>query len=181
MNPEVSGPVQTAPPAEILTIGHSRASVEELVALLKQHEVKMLVDVRARPHNAFVPQFNRDRMKMALLDSGIVYTYLGERLGRVPDGPSFTDREAVDFLQVEKSEPFRQGLDWLVEESRNSRLCLFCGEAEPHGCHRDFLIARNLLTLGVRVLHILPDGRLEPALPDLFHLPPESHGNDPAS
>jgi hypothetical protein len=27
----------------------------------------------------------------------------------------------------------------------------------------------------------LPNGSLEPALPDLFHQPLESHGNDPAS
>ncbi|MBI3894021.1 MAG: DUF488 domain-containing protein [Candidatus Wallbacteria bacterium] len=164
----------------VFTIGHSTRTFDELIGVLQQHGITMLVDVRSRPHNPFLPQFNRDRMKMGLLDRGVVYTYLGDRLGRQPGGTPIAHRPSFDFMKIETSGAFQAGVEWLCTEARNSRLCLFCGEAEPGPCHRSFLIGQNLVKRGFRVLHILPDGKLEEATPDLFHLPGGTDGNNPA-
>lgn len=170
-----------APPAnEVLTIGHSTRSLPEVLECLVANRVTTLVDVRSTAHNSFFAQFSRDRMKMALLDRGIVYTYLGDRLGRQPGGDTVKNRPTLDRLQMERSTGFQEGIDWICIEARNRRPCLFCGEADPTPCHRSYLVAQNLLLRGVRVFHIMPDGRLEEAQPDLFHLPGGTDGYHPA-
>lgn len=157
---------------EVFTIGHSTSSFDDIRAALRRHGVTILADVRSRPYNPFIPQFNRERIKMELLGDGIVYAWLGDRLGRLPDGTPFTERSTVDFLAVERSEPFLAGIDWIVQQAAAARICLFCGEAEPEDCHRDFLIGRHLMARGFRVLNILPGGELEPIVQSLFHRPP---------
>ena len=164
----------------LFTIGHSTRAFDEVVDALLLHHVSMLVDVRSRPNSPFLPQFNRDRMKMALLDRGIVYTYLGDRLGRQPGGKPMGHRPTFDFMKTEQSASFLEGIAWLCNEARHRRVSLFCGEADPAPCHRSYLIAQNLLRRGLRVLHILADGSLEEARPDLFHLPGETDGHNTA-
>ena len=76
---------------------------------------------------------------------------------------------AVDYLKVEESATFQKGLAWVLEESRNATLCLFCGEADPLTCHRHHLVGQNLIARGIRVRHIHLDGSADDADPDLFH------------
>ena len=47
----------------VFTIGHSTHSFEAFVALLKQHGVTALADVRSAPFSRFNPQFNRDALE----------------------------------------------------------------------------------------------------------------------
>ena len=50
----------------IFTVGHSTRSFEELVAILRAHGVKRLVDVRRVPRSRHNPQFNRDTLPVKL-------------------------------------------------------------------------------------------------------------------
>ncbi len=45
----------------VLTIGHSTHSIDAFIALLRQHGVTALADVRAAPFSRFNPQFNEAR------------------------------------------------------------------------------------------------------------------------
>jgi uncharacterized protein (DUF488 family) len=67
------------PPA-VLTIGHSNHPLERFLALLTQHEVEALVDIRRFPGSRKHPHFHRDNLAAALPKSGVEYYWL-EALG----------------------------------------------------------------------------------------------------
>ena len=67
----------------VLTIGHSTHSFEEFLALLRQHHVTAVADVRSAPYSRFNPEFNRYALASALTAEGIQYVYLGKELARI--------------------------------------------------------------------------------------------------
>ena len=124
----------------ILSIGHGAVkSADELLALLKQHEVTLLVDVRTKPYSRWQPDFNRPALAARL---GKKYVWMGEVLGGL--GPP-----------IEKS-----AIDRLVRIGENERVAVMCSEAHPSKCHRHSTIAKRLLERGIEVLHILKDGSI---------------------
>jgi uncharacterized protein (DUF488 family) len=156
--------------AEVYTLGHSNHPFDGVLELLKGYKIDVLLDIRSRPHMNIYPEFSRRRMKMRLAREGIIYIFMGDLLGPTPKSPELTTcLGAIDYLKVEDSPAFQKGLSWLLEESRNARVCLFCGEADPFVCHRHHLVGQNLLSRGVRVKHIRLTGQVEEAEPDLFH------------
>ena len=58
------------PPA-VLTIGHSNHPLERFLALLAQHEIEALVDIRRFPGSRKHPHFHRDYLAAALPKSGV--------------------------------------------------------------------------------------------------------------
>lgn len=157
-------------PVEVFTIGHSHQPFESVLALLKAYGVELLLDIRSRPYANLFPDFSRRRLKMRLAKEEIVYIFMGDLLGpRPPAGELRSCLGDVDYLKVEESPAFQKGLSWVLEESRNATLCLFCGEGDPSSCHRHHLVGQNLIARGLRVRHIRLDGSAEDADPDLFH------------
>ena len=62
----------------VFTIGHSTHTLEAFVALLKQHGVTALADVRSAPFSRFNPQFNKDALERSLKAQGIKYCCSGK-------------------------------------------------------------------------------------------------------
>ena len=154
----------------ILTIGHGHNDLGTFLELLKGAGVQVLVDVRARPWNPFIPSFGKQRMKMDLLYEGIVYFFMGHRLGERPRDKRLMDVNGeVDYQAYEVSQDFQDAIDWLIDRSREGRLCLMAGKVEPWNCHRHWLLAQALMVRKLPVIHILEDGSLEAASPDLLH------------
>ena len=157
-------------PPEVFTIGHSRCAFADILALLKTFRIQMLVDIRARSHVSFFPEFSKKNIKMTLVQSGIVYVFLGDSLGLAKD-PRGRNKRNFDRIQLESTAEFKEGIEWVMDQARYARICLFAGEADPFICHRHYLVGQNLLARGARVNHILLDGTLVQAGPDLFHRP----------
>ena len=63
-------------PPVIFTVGHSTRSFEELVAILRAHGVKRLVDVRRIPRSRHNPQFNRETLSKALHRRRLNYRHM---------------------------------------------------------------------------------------------------------
>lgn len=145
----------------VYTIGHSTYPIEKLIALLKQHGITALADVRSRPYSRMNPQFNREDLKDALKRNGIAYVFLGKELGARAEDPSCYVNGKVSYERLAQTELFRQGLDRLEEGMRRYRVALMCAEKDPLACHRTILVARHLRARGVEVDHILEDGTLE--------------------
>ena len=59
----------------IWTIGHSTRAIDEFISLLKENEIKLLVDVRAWPGSKRYPQFNKDALAESLNAHGIRYEH----------------------------------------------------------------------------------------------------------
>ena len=66
----------------VYTIGHSTRSLDELIAALHAHEIKVLVDIRAFPMSRRLPYFNRESLENALPPAGIEYVWMKELGGR---------------------------------------------------------------------------------------------------
>jgi uncharacterized protein (DUF488 family) len=146
----------------IYTIGHSKHPLERFLALLQQHGIEALADVRSTPFSRFNPQFNREKLQAALAGAGVRYVFLGEELGARSKDPACYDDGRVSYVKLAASEIFRKGLDRLLTGMREHRIALMCAEREPLDCHRTILVARELERAGVPVTHILQDGSLEP-------------------
>ena len=150
---------------EIFTVGHSTRSAEEFLAILKSHDIKLLVDVRSFPGSHRYPQFNQDALAESLGKEHIDYQHLpslgGRRRPRADSkniawrNTSF--RAYADHLE---SEEFKQGIKELLELARTKRAAIMCAEAVWWRCHRS-IIADYLKSTDVVVKHIVAEGQAE--------------------
>lgn len=151
----------TQRPGVVFTIGHSTHSLEAFVALLKQHGVTALADVRSAPFSRFNPQFNKDALARNLKAHGIKYVFLGRELGARSEDRSCYENGRVQYGRLARTELFKQGVERVMRGAEEHRIALMCAEKEPLECHRTLLVARALDEQGVNVAHVLGDGRLE--------------------
>jgi uncharacterized protein (DUF488 family) len=146
----------------VFTIGHSNHSSKKFVGLLVMHRVEVLADTRSHPYSRHAPHFNIEDLKATLSDYGIGYLFLGLELGGKPAGEEFYDTQGrVDYMRVERSRAFLDGIHRLEREILNRRVALLCSEENPAGCHRRLLVGRVLSERGVLVRHIRGDGDVQ--------------------
>ena len=145
----------------IFTVGHSTHPLNRFIALLQQHKITALGDVRSKPYSRANPQFNREDLKKALKEVGIVYVFLGKELGARSEDPTCYEQGRVKYDRLALTEQFRSGVGRVQEGMTKFRLALMCAEKEPLECHRTVLVARHLAELGIDVQHIHADGHLE--------------------
>ncbi len=143
------------------TIGHSNHSIERFVALLRQHGVTALVDVRSAPYSRFHPQFGGKALEGALRENGIAYVFLGKELGARSQDPSCYENGRVQYGRLAKTSLFRQGIERVKKGINSQRIALMCAEKEPLECHRTLLVSRALEREGVSVAHIHADSHVE--------------------
>jgi len=146
----------------IFTIGHSNHDLETFLALVEQHRIGLIVDVRSSPYSGYASHFNREAIRGSLQSRGVDYSFLGDLLGGQPEAADLYDPEGhVLYDRLARSSPFQRGLERLFEAVADRRAALLCGEEDPTGCHRRRLIGRVLGERGVGLLHIRGDGRLQ--------------------
>lgn len=145
----------------IFTIGHSTHNAEAFLALLRQHGIEALADVRSSPFSRFNPQFNREPLDQSLKAAGIRYVFLGKELGARTDDRSCYINGRVQYARLAQTARFQNGLDRVIQGAAKYRVALMCAEKEPLECHRTILVARALAERGQSVLHIHADGHLE--------------------
>ncbi|MGF1583423.1 MAG: DUF488 family protein [Gemmataceae bacterium] len=153
--------MSSQPSPTIYTIGHSNHEMDTFLALLKQHKITALVDVRSDPHSKYNPQFNQGVLSDSLQINKIAYVPLCKELGTRRHEDCCYQGNKVDYSLVAKSESFLEGLQRLHTGMENYRIALMCAEKDPLYCHRTILVTRNLRQQGVRIEHILEDGNLE--------------------
>ena len=149
----------------IFTLGHSTRSIEDLLALLAEHGVRTLVDVRRFPGSRRHPQFSRDALDAALAGAGISYVHepgLGGRRAARPDSPHTAWRvEAFQgYADHMESLEFGEALARLIRRGSEEATAILCAEAVPWRCHRR-LISDALVARGIEVRHILGTGRAD--------------------
>jgi uncharacterized protein (DUF488 family) len=146
---------------EVLTIGHSNHAIERFIALLAQHEVRVLADVRSVPYSRRNPAYNREALERSLAQANVAYVFLGKELGAKSPDPAHYEAGRVQYRRLAATELFKTGLARVIEQAKSHRLAIMCAEKDPLACHRTLLVARELEASAVPVLHIHADGRLE--------------------
>lgn len=158
-------------PSTLLTIGHSNHSPEHFQALLKQHRIEVLVDVRSWPHSRYVGWADRASLPELVAAVQTKYLFLGHQLGGRPkDGVFYDDEGYVLYGRVAAGKQFRAGLARLQRGMTQYRVAVMCSEEDPESCHRRLLVAKVMLDEGYQVTHIRGDGRcqIEPGPIDPF-------------
>ena len=145
----------------VFTIGHSNHPLDGFLALLLQHGVTALADVRSVPHSRRHPHFNRKALAAALETRGIDYVFLGGELGGRPRDPALYEHGRVSYERVMRTEPFRAGIGRVLRGAARQSIALMCAEREPLDCHRTLLVAMALDLWGLEIRHIHADGRVE--------------------
>ena len=151
----------------ILTIGHSTRTLTEFVALLRQVDVTLVVDVRSFPRSRAMPQFNGDTLPVSLAEHGIGYRHLralgGRRHHRKGTPLSLNTYWRVmafrNYADYAETDEFRAGLRALCELARDGRCAIMCAEAVWWRCHRR-IITDYLLAGGTPVDHIMGLGQV---------------------
>lgn len=162
---------------KIYTIGHSTRSAEQLVALLKMHEIQFLADVRAFPGSRKFPQFNRDNMTKWLADSGIKYEHWnalgGRRHGILPDSPNGGWQSPLfqSYADHALTEEWQQSLRDLIKLAQTQRVAYMCAERHPSMCHRS-VISDWMVAKGLDVWHIVDEKTLQLHEPGKWGAPP---------
>ncbi|UNN04943.1 MULTISPECIES: DUF488 family protein [Rhodococcus] len=152
----------------VWTVGHSTREFDDLLAMLRTHEITCLVDVRSFPASRKFPQWNKAAIVDAL-PADIGYRWMPTLGGRrhTPQGtPSVNGAWQVkafrDYADYMQGPEFQEGLDEVIALSEQQRPVLMCSEAVPWRCHRR-LITDALLVSGIEVIHIMSATTAKPA------------------
>ena len=156
---------------ELLTLGHGTASADELARLIREAAIESIVDVRTVPKSRRHPQFRREEMELWVPEStGSAYLWepaLGgfRKVERNSNNvalrhPSF--RAYADYMETDA---FTRALTALLARAAMARVAILCSETVWWRCHRRLISDAALLLHGVRVRHLMHDGKLRPHLP----------------
>jgi uncharacterized protein (DUF488 family) len=144
----------------ILTIGHSRHSLERFIALLEAARATSVADVRSAPVSRFSPHFNKRALAVSLDARGIAYVFLGNELGGRPQQQELFTGGVANYEKMAAAPSFQSGLDQLMLGAEDYRIAVMCSEADPLDCHRCLLVGRALAGANVDVGHILASGEV---------------------
>lgn len=145
--------------ATVWTIGHSTRTWETFLALLREHRIANLADVRHFPVSARVPWANHEALASGLPDAGIAYKHVADLGGyRKPQPRSantgWRNAGFRGYADHMATPAFAEALERLITLARESRTAVMCAEAVPWRCHRQ-LLSDALVLRGLHVVHIL--------------------------
>ena len=112
--------------ATVYTIGHSTRAFDELVAALKAHGIRALVDIRSFPMSRRMPHFNRESLEVELPKQGIAYVWMKELGGRRKkirnDSPNrgLRNDSFRNYADHMLTDEFAQGIERLLEIVRET-------------------------------------------------------------
>ena len=131
----------------VYTVGHSNRSIEEFLAILKEYNIKIVVDVRRFPTSRKYPWFTKDKLIDTLKKNNVEYYWLGDLLGGYRDG---------GYERYMDSDEYRNGINRLTKiiDDRDDKVAILCSEKLWFRCHRRF-ISDTLVRIGYKVVHII--------------------------
>ena len=148
--------------SRIFTVGHSTRAINGLVQLLIGHNVSILADVRSFPRSPKNPQFNSETFGPELAKSGIRYA-LSPKLGGRRKGSGTESKNTCwknksfrNYADYMETSSFREGIEEILQLSREGTVAIMCAEALYWRCHRS-MIADFLKAKGFEVTHILDE------------------------
>jgi uncharacterized protein (DUF488 family) len=133
--------------------------LDELVAALRGHGIRTLVDIRSFPMSRRLTHFNRESLELELPRCGIAYVWMKELGGRRKkmrdDSPNTglrndSFRNYADYMMTAE---FAEGVGRLVEMAERENTAIMCAERVYFQCHR-MLVSDYLTAHGHIVLHI---------------------------
>jgi uncharacterized protein (DUF488 family) len=146
----------------LFTIGHSNRALHQFIALLKEHGIERLLDIRTIPRSRHNPQFEGDALGEALAAAGIAYEHwpqLGglRRPRRDSENTGWRNTSFRGYADYMQTPEFAAAIDALAARAARERLALMCAEAVPWRCHRS-LVADAFAARAIEVQHVIGPG-----------------------
>ncbi|GAB4455289.1 MAG: hypothetical protein OHK0036_19000 [Bacteroidia bacterium] len=146
----------------IYTIGYGNRKWADFLELLKQYQIKYLIDIRSIPYSRYNTQYNQSILKILLEKNNINYVYMGSELGGRPNDEKCYVNGLVDYEIVKNKAFYLKGIERLkTAYEKKLKIALMCSEINPCECHRSKLIGCTLHSFGINVLHIDENGQLK--------------------
>jgi uncharacterized protein (DUF488 family) len=145
--------------ATVFTIGHSTRTQDDLLTVLRAHQVVVLVDIRSFPASRRLPHFNREQMEIWLPQGGVEYVWErdlgGRRKKQMPESPNIALRSDSfrNYADYMLGEQFQAAAARLLELAAARRTAIMCAERLWFQCHR-MMVSDYLVAHGHEVLHI---------------------------
>ena len=133
--------------ADFYTIGYEGRSIDQLLELLREADVKSLIDIRFAPISMYRPELNKPNLCKSLDSIGISYLHVPE-LGVPKDirakAIGMENRDVIwKWYDTYVVDQFVRNLHWFMNIEHPA--ALMCLEADPTECHRHrlFLALEN--------------------------------------
>lgn len=139
----------------IYSIGYGNRTIEAFLEILDNYDISYLIDVRSRPFSKYNPNFSRPALKQWLNEKKIMYLFMGDTLGGLPEDTSCYTDGKVDYEKLKTKTFFTDALKRIENAfHQQNRVMIMCSEGKPENCHRTKLISEELALLDVTVCHI---------------------------
>lgn len=146
---------------EIYTIGHSNHNFDDFIAIVHQHGIDTICDVRSQPYSKFNPQFSYENLSKSIPSNHIEYVFMGNELGARAREDHIYKNGKVQYELLARTDEFQRGIRLVLNMSDQKIITLMCSEKDPISCHRSILVCRELKTFDLHIQHLLFDGSLE--------------------
>jgi uncharacterized protein (DUF488 family) len=143
----------------LYTIGHSTRSESEFISLLKTHDIKTLVDIRAFPVSRRLPHFNREALEKSLATENLEYIWMkdlgGRRAKQREPSPNVALRNVSfrNYADYMLTPAFKAAAQEVEKIAATRPTAIMCAEAVFFRCHR-MLVSDYFALHGHTVLHI---------------------------
>ena len=134
---------------KIFTLGTSNRKIEEFLEILKEYQIKIVIDVRRWPTSKYFEHFKKENLEKILTENNIQYLHF-EKLGGYRSG---------GYQNYLKTKEFKEALKDLIKIAKNKTVVIICAERLPWKCHRAY-IARLLKKRKIEIIHIIEKDRL---------------------
>jgi len=132
---------RSAARADFFTIGSSGRKLEEIIAILQQHAVRTLVDIRRNPISVHRPEMSQGNLAGRLEENGMRYAH-APQLGVPRDirakATAAGSRDLIWAWYDENVIAPHPDLHAFLNAFENP-VALICTEIDPHECHRHCL------------------------------------------
>jgi uncharacterized protein (DUF488 family) len=140
----------------IYSIGHGNKTFEYFLGELLPFNIRYLIDVRTNPYSKHNPKFNREVLEDDLKAAKIIYVYMGDSLGGLPNDSTCYIDGKVSYDRIKDKDFFKEGLARLITAyEKKLNVALMCSETKPEECHRSKLIGEELRKKGIIIEHII--------------------------
>jgi uncharacterized protein (DUF488 family) len=154
------GPFAPMGGSEVFTVGHSTMPLASFMSIIQKAEINVIADVRSSPFSRRYPHFSQKRLRLSLKENNIKYVFLGEELGGRPKDNRLFREGVADYEKMALTPQFHDGISRVSKGAATHRVALMCSEHNPLDCHRCLLVGRALAEIGLKLKHILYDGRI---------------------
>lgn len=142
----------------ILTLGHSNHPWTVVAAMLEEHNIDVLVDIRSKPYSGYRKEYNRPNLEKALPAMGKKYLWMPDLGGRPADRALLSPEGKAAYHRMAQMPAVATSMDRLVAGSQKYQIALFCSEENPLECHRHRLLWPLCQERGLQLLHIRAKG-----------------------